>query len=100
MRRHTSLRKTTAVNSDVGISHPVERVAHTKLGRAVDAVRTTLRAATGRANRDLPVTAGQMTRAQEAQETREYALTFLENEPRFAADLCAAADRHERGDSV
>lgn len=36
------------------------------------------------------------TAVQEAQEVRELALEHLKNDPRFAADLFAAADRHER----
>ena len=41
-----------------------------------------------------------MTRAQEANATREYAVQFFRSDPRFAADLCAAADRHERGENA
>ena len=40
---------------------------------------------------------GPMSRAQEANAAREYALKFSKTDPRFAADLCAAADRHEIG---
>ncbi len=42
-----------------------------------------------------PVQTGPMTRAQEACTTREYASQFFRTDPRFAAELCAAADRHE-----
>lgn len=34
---------------------------------------------------------------EEANELREYAHQFLRNDPAFAADLMAAADRHELG---
>jgi hypothetical protein len=34
--------------------------------------------------------------AQEAQEVRELAWTYRQSDPGFAADLAAAADRHER----
>jgi hypothetical protein len=34
---------------------------------------------------------------EEANELREYANQYLRNDPRFAADLMAAADRHELG---
>ena len=34
---------------------------------------------------------------EEANELREYANQFLRNDPAFAADLYAAADRHELG---
>jgi hypothetical protein len=37
-------------------------------------------------------------RAREAAEVREWAMTIQRNDPRFAADLFAAADRHERED--
>lgn len=36
------------------------------------------------------------TRAREAQDVRELALTHQASDPRFAADLFAAADRHEQ----
>ncbi len=36
------------------------------------------------------------TAAQEAQDVRELALTQQASDPRFAAELFAAADRHER----
>ena len=44
-----------------------------------------------------PVHTDPTTRAQEAHATREYALQFFRTDPRLAADLCAAADRHESG---
>jgi hypothetical protein len=37
----------------------------------------------------------QATRQQEASAVREYAQRFAKHDPRFAADLLAAADRHE-----
>jgi hypothetical protein len=36
-------------------------------------------------------------RLREASEVRAYAQSVLTHDPRFAADLFAAADRHERG---
>ncbi len=40
----------------------------------------------------------QADRAAEAAAVREYAQRFASHDPRFAADLMAAADRHERGE--
>ncbi len=40
--------------------------------------------------------AAQADRAQEAAAVRQYAQRFASHDPRFAADLLAAADRHER----
>ena len=37
---------------------------------------------------------------EEANELRTYAAQFQRNDPNFAADLFAAADRHETGDSA
>lgn len=37
---------------------------------------------------------------EEANELRQYANQFLRNDPTFAADLYAAADRHELGDKA
>jgi hypothetical protein len=37
-------------------------------------------------------------RSSEAAAVREYAHRFTSHDPRFAADLMAAADRHERGE--
>jgi hypothetical protein len=37
------------------------------------------------------------TRAEEAREVREFALQYQRTDPGFAADLLAAADRHEIG---
>ena len=39
----------------------------------------------------------QIDRFGEAAAVRRYAFEFLEHDPRFAADLMAAADRHELG---
>jgi glucan phosphorylase len=39
----------------------------------------------------------QADRATEASAVREYAHRFAQHDPRFAADLLAAADRHEIG---
>jgi hypothetical protein len=40
------------------------------------------------------------SRADEAREVREYAARLRAGDPRFAADLVAAADRHEGLDEV
>jgi hypothetical protein len=37
-------------------------------------------------------------RGAEAAAVRQYAIRFASHDPRFAADLMAAADRHERGE--
>ncbi len=37
-------------------------------------------------------------RLAEASAVRQYALRFASHDPRFSADLLAAADRHERGE--
>lgn len=39
----------------------------------------------------------QSTRVAEAAAVRDYAMGWLKQDPRFAADLIAAADRHEIG---
>ena len=39
---------------------------------------------------------GRAERLQEASAVREYAQRYARHDPRFAADLLAAADRHER----
>lgn len=39
---------------------------------------------------------GRISRASQAAAVRDYALRFARHDPRFAADLLAAADRHER----
>jgi hypothetical protein len=39
------------------------------------------------------------TRVQEAEAVREYAYSVQRSDPRFAADLYAAADRHEMGEA-
>jgi len=67
---------------------------------AGEAVRATLKKLAGLAHRSEPSAVGPMTCAQEAHATREYAVKFLGSDPRFAADLCAAADRHERSGSA
>ena len=48
------------------------------------------RAAEARAEREV-----QASRAAEAAAVRDYAQRFASHDPRFAADLMAAADRHE-----
>lgn len=53
-------------------------------------LRTIERAAAGRAESRL-----QSSRIREAAAVREYARTFQNHDPRFAADLLAAADRHD-----
>lgn len=80
------------------IARLVESAPFSRLLRAVGTARPSLKTLIGRAYRAEPAAVGSMTRAQEAHATREYALTFISADPRFAADLCAAADRHERGE--
>jgi hypothetical protein len=82
------------------IARLVEPVAPLgKLLRTVRTARASLTTLIGWAHREDPAPGGPMIRAQEAHATREYALKFFSTDPRFAADLCAAADRHERGES-
>lgn len=89
------------MNTTVQITRPVEPVvSHGKLLRAVAAAHAWLRALIGRAGREEPATIGPTTRAQEANATREFAVQLFRTDPRFAADLCAAADRHERGENA
>jgi len=89
------------VNTTIRITRPVGPVMpHSRLLRAVGAVQVSLRALVGRASRKVPDAVGPMTRALEAAAAREYAVQFLRSDPRFAADLCAAADRHERGENA
>ena len=52
------------------------------------------------ANRKGPAIVAPATRAQEADAVRQYAWTFSRTDPRFAADLYAAADRHEIGEDA
>ena len=84
----------------VHITPSVEPVRHSKLLRAVGCAWASLRALIERAYREGPAVVGPMTRAQEANATREFAVRFFRTDPRFAADLCAAADRHERGENA
>jgi hypothetical protein len=89
------------VNTTVRITRPVEPVVpHSQPLRAVATAQASLKALIGRACREEPATIGPMTRAQEANATREFAVQFFRADPRFAADLCAAADRHERGENA
>ena len=64
------------------------------------AVRAALKTLANWARRGAPAAVGPITRAQEAHETREYAVKFLSSDPRFAAELRAAADRHELAGSA
>jgi hypothetical protein len=83
------------------IARPVEPVALLgKLQCAARAARASLQTLIGWAYQEEPAAVGPLTRVQEARATREYAVRFFRTDPRFAADLCAAADRHERGDSA
>jgi hypothetical protein len=89
------------VNPTDHITLSVEPVVpHSKLLRAAEGARASLRALIGRAYWEGPAAVGPMTRAQEASATREFAVRFFRTDPRFAADLCAAADRHERGENA
>ena len=49
----------------------------------------------GRARAAATVRRMEATRVAEAAELRRYAQTCVDQDPRFAADLMAAADRHE-----
>ena len=71
-----------------------------RLGRQLRTARAALERLLGWVHEAEPVPVGPMTRAQEAAAVRECALRFSRTDPRFAADLCAAADRHEIGENV
>jgi hypothetical protein len=89
------------VSPTVHITPSVEPLArHSKLLRSVGHVWASLRALIDRAYREGSAVVGPMTRAQEANATREFGVRFFRTDPRFAADLCAAADRHERGENT
>jgi len=89
------------VSPTIHITPPVEPLGrHSKLLRAVGRAWASLRALVDRAYREGTTGVGPMTRAQEANATREFAVRFFRADPRFAADLCAAADRHERGENA
>lgn len=89
------IQERNAVNT-APIARFVEPAPLSRLLRAVGTARASLKTLIGRAYRVEPAAVGPMTRVQEAHATREYALKFFSADPRFAADLCAAADRHER----
>ncbi|HEY6354911.1 MAG TPA: hypothetical protein VIY30_10515 [Burkholderiaceae bacterium] len=93
------IKERNAVNT-APIARFVEPAPLSRLLRAVGTALASLRALIGRKYREGPAAFGPMSRAQEAQATREYALKFFSADPRFAADLCAAADRHERGEKT
>ncbi len=66
--------------------------------RAARSVLASLNTLMGRFERAGEARACRQMRAQrvrEAAAVREYALRFASHDPRFAADLMAAADRHE-----
>lgn len=74
------------------------------LGRRLHAVgaaaRAVLQTLARWVHREETAAVGPTTRAQEANLARDYALSFSRTDPRFAADLCAAADRHEVGENT
>ena len=83
------------------ITRSIEPVAPLgKLPCTTGALRASLKALIGWAHQKEPAEVGPLTRAQEAYATREYAVKFFRTDPRFAAELCAAADRHERADNA
>jgi hypothetical protein len=92
----------------VNTTHTTNRVApfvealmpHGKKLRAFGAARAALETLIGWAQQEEPAAAGLTPRAREANVAREYALKFSRTDPRFAADLYAAADRHEIGESA
>lgn len=89
-----------ATNTTIVVTRSVEPlVPHSKKLRAVEVALTALRRLAAWAHPE-PAAVGPMTPAQEANEAREYALKFSRVDPRFAADLRAAADRHEIGESA
>jgi hypothetical protein len=91
------IQERNAVNT-ASIARFVESAPLSGLRRAVGTAQALLKTLIGRAYRVELAAVGPMTRVQEAHATREYALKFSSADPRFAADLCAAADRHERGE--
>jgi hypothetical protein len=52
----------------------------------------------GRARAAAALRRMESTRVTEAAQVRLYAQQWTRNDPRFTADLLAAADRHERGE--
>lgn len=89
------------MNTDT-TSIPVVRFAERGmlLGSQLRAARAALKHLLGWLRRAKPAPVGPMTRAQEAAAVRECALRFSRTDPGFAADLCAAADRHEIGSNA
>jgi len=88
-------RITIAVARPVKLEVPRGRPLH-----PVAAVRAVLQTLVDWACHERSLAAIPMTHAQEARAVREYALKFSRADPRFAAELCAAADRHEIGESA
>ncbi len=80
---------TITVQSPIQVAAP--RGAKLAAALAVRFVRWLEAQGQARAERRL-----QATRLAEAAELRQYALRFARHDPRFASDLLAAADRHER----
>ena len=66
----------------------------------IAAVRAALEALIDWARHEGSAPIDPMTRGQEASAVREYALKYSTTDPRFAAELRAAADRHEIGESA
>lgn len=76
----------------VGPAYPRgARVAATWFAWLLDGMATLLRRRSG-----APADRAARTAAEEAQEVREMAWQIRASDPRFAEDLLAAADRHER----
>jgi len=68
--------------------------------RPIAAVRAALETLIDWARHEESAAVVPMTRTQEASAAREYALRFSKADPRFAAELYAAADRHEMGENA
>jgi hypothetical protein len=80
--------------SSITARSPTKLALPSTLRKAADVLsRWSAWAGQGRAGRQLKA-----ERAAEAAAVREYAQRFARHDPRFAADLLAAADRHERTD--
>jgi hypothetical protein len=83
----------------------VQRPATGAMGSRIRAAATRLMAGlldwaedVGRARAAAALRRMESTRVTEAAQVRLYAQQWTRNDPRFTADLLAAADRHERGE--
>jgi len=88
-------RTTTSATRSIRLAVPRGKPLH-----PMAAVRAALEALIDWARHEESAPIGPMARGQEASAVREYALKYSTTDPRFAAELCAAADRHEMGESA